>query len=123
MNPGDTASYTIYAIPHKDSNPVSIATFHTREKTSLKIPYRVLQPGLEWMPNDGVTAYDSNVTDTGFTISAFGEAGTHHLQMYLPGKDPVGLNGQGNNIVLPGSRRDNHSRLGASGGDRGKNIP
>ena len=84
MNPGDTASYTIYAIPHKWSNPVSITTFHTREQTTLKVPYRVLQTGLEWMPDDAVTAYDSSATGSGYSVSAFAEAGTHHIRMYSP---------------------------------------
>jgi PKD repeat protein len=82
MNKGDTTSFTIYGIPHKWSNPASVETFHSREKTSLKIPYRVLQPGLEWIPTDTVTAYEGYVTDEGYTIHAYSEEGTHPIQIF-----------------------------------------
>ena len=82
MNVGDTASYTIYAIPHKWSTSVSVGTFHTREKTSMKIPYRVLQTGLEWMPTDAVTAYEGISTDAGYRIGAYSEAGTHTIRIF-----------------------------------------
>jgi len=82
MTIGETTSYNIYGIPHKWSNPVSVDTFHTREKTSLKIPYRVLQPGLEWMPTDTVTAYEGFTTDNGYAINAYSEIGTHTVQIF-----------------------------------------
>jgi PKD repeat protein len=82
QNAGERVNYTIYAIPHKWSTPASKDTFHTREKTSLKIPYRVLLPGLEWMPSDSVTAYDAQKNASGYTISVYADAGVQKIQMY-----------------------------------------
>ena len=84
MSTGDEASYLIYAIPHKMSTPVSVSTFHTHEKSTLKVPYRILPSGLQWMPTDSVTAYDSSLNASGYTVSAFAEAGSHQIQMYAP---------------------------------------